>query len=158
MLHQCAFHLKRADAVAGAFDDVIVPADKPIIPVLVLPGNVAGVIIGAAERLFRQLRIFIVAGKKSGRRIILNIGDDNFTLFAALGFCLFRCNQRKMIKRRRLSRRADFRLKPRKIRKQYGGFRLSESLIKPQPGAFFPAVIHFGIQRFSGGTAVLDTG
>ena len=50
MLHQRTLDLKRAYAVAGALDNVVVSADEPIVAVAVAPCGVAGMIHAAAPR------------------------------------------------------------------------------------------------------------
>ena len=49
MFHQRAFHLERADQMAGALDDVIGAADEPVIAVRVAHREIAGQIPSADE-------------------------------------------------------------------------------------------------------------
>ena len=51
MLHQRAFDFERADEMAGALDDVVRAADKPIIALVVAHREIAGEIPAAGEAL-----------------------------------------------------------------------------------------------------------
>ena len=51
MLHQRALHLERADQMAGALDDVVRPADEPVVALVVAHREVAGEIPAADEAL-----------------------------------------------------------------------------------------------------------
>jgi len=58
VLDEGRFHLERADAVARALDDVVVPADEPEIAVVVHAGLVPGIVEPVHERLC--IRFWIV--------------------------------------------------------------------------------------------------
>src|SRR4051812_40236744 len=65
MLHQRALQLEWADPVVGALEHVVRAADVGDVAVLVSPGDVAGVIPAAAERLGGTGLVVEVAGHEA---------------------------------------------------------------------------------------------
>ena len=65
MGHQCTFYLKRTDAVAAAFDNIVGTTYKPIIPIFISPSNVAGVIYAVVPRLVGKCFITIILFEKA---------------------------------------------------------------------------------------------
>ena len=65
MGHQRALHLKRADAVAAALDDVVGAAHKPVVAVLIEVGEVAGEVIVVMPNRVGQLLVAVVAPEQS---------------------------------------------------------------------------------------------
>src|SRR5690606_11667272 len=56
MGHDCTLYLKWTDAVSRAFDDIVLPTYKPVVPIFVAPGHIAGMVevvgIDTARKLF----------------------------------------------------------------------------------------------------------
>ena len=53
--HNHVLNFKRPDAIAGALDHIVLPADIPVVPVLIPPGKIAGMIKAVLHRLVRLL-------------------------------------------------------------------------------------------------------
>ena len=90
VLHQRAFHLERADQVAGRLDDVVGAADEPEVAFGVAPGQVAGEIPAAGEALAVALVLMQVAAhhrrpRRLERQFAVDHGFLDHLHAAALG-------------------------------------------------------------------------
>ena len=158
MLEHGGFHLKRPDAVAGALDDVVVAADKPVIPLAVAPRHVARIVVSAAELFLRHLRVFEIAGEQAGRRVVLHVHDRDRALVAVLADIAVAVDQLNVKERRRLARRTGNRLEPLEVRDQHGAFRLAEALAELEARQVVPLFKDLRIQRLARDAAVVDAG
>ena len=67
VLHKCTLHLERADTVPGRFYHIIIPPDKPEIPVLIPVCLIAGIVITFRERFGIILGIVNIFPKEANR-------------------------------------------------------------------------------------------
>ena len=83
MRHQGAFHFERADAVTAALDNVVGAAYKPEVAVLVLPGNITGVIDVVVPCFAGAVGIAVIFLEQTERLAFVGT-DYNLSLFTGL--------------------------------------------------------------------------
>ena len=74
---QGGFHLERPDAVPGAFDHVVGSTDKPVVAVLILPGQIPGVVIVVGHAPICRLFVAVIAAEQSNRPFGADAADDD---------------------------------------------------------------------------------
>ena len=139
MRHQGAFYFKRADTVAGTFDNIVGTAHEPEVTVFITPGDIARVIQAVVPCFACAFGIPVIFLEKTDRFAICSV-DHDLSLFSVFGTGSVRAQQVYIVLRIRDTHRSGFRFHPRESGDGQGCFRLSETFHQLDAGQFVERV------------------
>ena len=87
MLDEGTFYLERADAVAGALDNIVIASYEPIVAVLVTFEHIVGAVAAAAQNLLCHFGVLVVSHKQTGGPCFFQVLHYQRTVFAVRSRC-----------------------------------------------------------------------
>ena len=155
-LHDDVLDLGRPDPVARRLDDVVGAADVVVVPVLVLPRQVARVVDAAAPGLGRLLLVLVVAEEDAGVRIVARGAHDDFAVLARRHAVALFVHEVDAVVRDRLAHRAGLQAVADQVRQRERRLGLAEAFVDPQAGRLLELHEHLGVERLAGRRRVAD--
>ena len=154
MQHEGTLDLEWTDPVTGGFDDVIIPSDEPVVTILILPGDITGVVPSSTEGDGGLLLIPVVSDHDTGG---IRTDDDLPVDTGGTGVALVIDDVHLELGRgfTHGTRLRDHALQSTDC---HGCLGLSISLHELQAGGIVPCLEGIGAQCLSGYAAVLQGG
>src|SRR5579862_3591282 len=140
---------KRPDSVIRRFNDIVIPAYKPEVPVFIPVGFVAGIIQVIFEDVSLTGFTADIRFEDPSETVRIHPNRDlpGFMKWQLPAF--FICDD-NIIEKRWLTHRARFYFAAGKITNHAGAFRLAITITKFHAGSFFPGLDDFSVKRFAG--------
>jgi len=151
-------HFEGSDAVTGTLDQIIHPAHKPIVSVLVAPSLVSGVIKSVFHGiggLFRLIQIFV---EQADDGLLIIQADANLTLLAGPDFIAPGIQKHDVPTGNGLADGPGLGLHKRERGDLQGGLGLAVALVDGQSGDALPLLEHALVEQFARRGAMLELG